>query len=147
MEGDGGGPLSRVTDRVGNLVELLTTLDKRILTTLDSLEEMRSAATTLDSLSTDGEELIDDIRRRIAKFDERLHADLDEIKAELIARLKETEGLAERFDRLETSLASIEQATVHLDQTMSGMVGSLPDFMTRRIKSEAPDEPDAAASP
>jgi hypothetical protein len=33
-------PLSKVTDRVGNLVELLTTLDKRILATLDSLEEL-----------------------------------------------------------------------------------------------------------
>ena len=46
------------------------------------------------------------------------------------------DGLGDRFDRLELSLSNIEKATVHLDQTMSGMVESLPDFLSRRIKPE-----------
>jgi hypothetical protein len=137
----GGSPLSKVTDRVGNLVELLTTLDKRILATLDSLEEMRSAVSALDSLSTEGEELVADIRRRIARFDERINADMDEVKSELLSKLGQMEGFEDRFGRLETSLANIERATVHLDQTMSGMVESLPDFMSRRIKLEGGEEP------
>jgi chromosome segregation ATPase len=137
----GGSHLSKVTDRVGNLVELLTTLDKRILATFDSLEEMRSAVSALDSLSTDGEDLVADIRRRMARFDERLHADMDEIKSKLLSSLGRMEGFEDKFERLETSLANIERATVHLDQTMSGMVESLPDFMSRRIKSEGGGEP------
>jgi predicted nucleic acid-binding Zn-ribbon protein len=140
----GGSHLSKVTDRVGNLVELLTTLDKRILATLDSLEEMRSAVSALDSLSTGGEDLVADIRRRIARFDERINADMDEIKSELLARLGEMEGLAGRLDTLERSLASIEKATVHLDQTMTGMVESLPEFMSRRIKPEGGGNPPGA---
>jgi hypothetical protein len=139
----GGSHLSKVTDRVGNLVELLTTLDKRILATLDSLEEMRSAVGALDSLSTEGEDLVADIRRRMARFDERLHADMDEVKAELLSRLGQMEGFEDRFERLETSLANIEKATVHLDQTMSGMVESLPDFMSRRIKQEGEESPES----
>jgi uncharacterized coiled-coil protein SlyX len=98
-------PITKVTDRVSHLVEFLTTVDKRILATLDSLEEMRSSM------------------------------------AELLARLDKMEGFADRFDGLESSLANIERATVHLDETMSGMVESLPDFMSRRIKSEAGEEP------
>ena len=141
METAGGSHLSKVTDRVGNLVELLTTLDKRILATLDSLEEMRSAVSALDSLSTGGEDLVADIRRRMARFDERIHEDMGEIKSELLSRLGQMEGFEDRFERLETSLANIERATVHLDQTMSGMVESLPDFMSRRIKSEGGEEP------
>jgi chromosome segregation ATPase len=141
VETAGGSHLSKVTDRVGNLVELLTTLDKRILATLDSLEEMRSAVSALDSLSTGGEDLVADIRRRIARFDERIHEDMGEIKSELLSRLGQMEGFEDRFERLETSLANIERATVHLDQTMSGMVESLPDFMSRRIKSEGGEEP------
>lgn len=144
MDTQGGTPFSKVTDRVGNLVELLTTLDKRILATLDSLEEMRLAAGALDSLSADGEDLVADIRRRIARFDERFNSDLDEIKAEVLSRLGEMEGLGDRFDRLESSLRNIEQATVHLDQTMAGMVESLPEFMSRRIKTEAAENPGPA---
>ena len=133
MDPSSSSPLSKVTDRVGNLVELLTTLDKRILATLDSLEEMRSA---VGSLSDGGEDLVADIRRRMDSFDERINADMDEIKTELLARLGEMDGLGDRFDRLELSLSNIEKATVHLDQTMSGMVESLPDFLSRRIKPE-----------
>jgi chromosome segregation ATPase len=144
VDSAGSSHLSKVTDRVGNLVELLTTLDKRILATLDSLEEMRSAVSALDSLSTGGEDLVADIRRRIARFDERINADMDEIKSELLARLGEMEGLAGRLDMLERSLASIEKATVHLDQTMTGMVESLPDFMSRRIKPEGGGNPPGA---
>jgi hypothetical protein len=144
VDTDSGKPFSKVTDRVGNLVELLTTLDKRILATLDSLEEMRSAVGALDSLSTGGEGLVADARRRIARFDERFNSDLDEIKAELLARLGEMDGLADRFDRLESSLRNIEHATVHLDQTMAGMVESLPDFMSRRIKTQPSENPGPA---
>jgi predicted nucleic acid-binding Zn-ribbon protein len=98
----------------------------------------------IDSLSTGGEDLVADIRRRIARFDERINADVDEVKSELLARLGEMEGLAERLDTLERSLASIEKATVHLDQTMTGMVESLPDFMSRRIKPEGGGNPPGA---
>jgi hypothetical protein len=105
VEESGGNPISKVTDRVGDLVEFFTTVDKRVLATLDSLEEMRSSM------------------------------------AELLSKLDQMESFADRFDRLETSLANIERATVHLDETMSGMVESLPDFMSRRIKSEGGGEP------
>jgi hypothetical protein len=135
----GLGPLSSAADRVGNLVELLTTLDKRILAALDSIEAMNSAVAGMEEVGTDGRELVADLRERLAKLDERLHRDLDRIHEALLEKIEglETEGFGRRLDRLEKAIFNIEKSTVSLDRAFQGALELLPDFMSRRVKEEA----------
>ena len=118
MSDDGGlvDSIGKVPQRVAALVELLTTLDQRILTALDSLEEMRSSMGTLDErLNRDLDELRDSVRKKIDEFD--------------------TAGFEGRFGRLEQAVLNIEQATLNLDRNFASAIEALPDFMTKKMKS------------
>lgn len=133
--------LTKLPQRVASLVELLATLDQRIIQALDSLEQMRTSVSAFDGIGDSGDELMRDVQRRMAAFDERINRDLDELRAKLAdVDVASFEG---RLERLEGSIQNIERATVNLDRTVQGVVESLPDFMTKRVKDskEAPAPP------
>ena len=117
MSDDGGlvDSLGKVPQRFASMIELLTTLDQRILTALDSLEEMRSSMATLD---------------------ERLNHDLGELRTAVQTKLDEVDlaGFEGRFGRLEQAILNIEKATINLDQNFAGALEALPDFMTKKMK-------------
>ena len=134
--------LTKLPQRVASVVELLTTLDQRILQALDSLEQMSSSVSRFDEVGDSGDELVRDIRQRMARFDERLHRDLDELNVLLKAKLADVDvsGINDRLDRLEEAIYNIERATVSLDRSFEGGLELLPDFLTKRIKTEGKKE-------
>lgn len=134
--------LTKLPQRVASVVELLTTLDQRILQALDSLEQMSSSVSRFDEVGDSGDELVRDIQERMAKFDERLHRDLDELNILLKAKLADVDitGFNDRLDRLEQAIYNIERATVSLDRSFEGGLELLPDFLTKRMKNEGKKE-------
>src|SRR5918992_5296094 len=89
-EGDGMvAGLTKLPERVGALVELLTTLDLRVRAALDGLEEMRTTVAGFESLGTEGDRLAADLRARIEATDARVNRDLDDLKAALMAKIGE----------------------------------------------------------
>lgn len=144
-EEDGSGiadSLTKLPQRVGSLIELMTSLDTRILQALDSLEEMRSSVSRVDAVGDSGDELVRDVRRRIATLDEKLNRQMDEVHSVLMAKLADVDlaGFNERLDRLEESIHNIERATVSLDRSFEGGLEMLPDFLTKRMKVEGKKE-------
>jgi hypothetical protein len=131
-----------VFDRLGNLVELLTTLDVRVTNALEGLEEMRASVTGIDPVREDIAELVTDVKGKLDAADERLNRDLDEIKDLLMRKLGELDltELGPRFDRLEAAIYNIERATTNLDRTIEGGMEALPDFVSRRVKGAARKE-------
>ena len=141
MADDGAGvadPLLRLPQRISNVVELLTTLDTRLLNALDALENMQKSVSAFDPVSADADRLVADTQRRLSSLDERLNRDLDELKVAILAKLTELDlaGFGDRFDRIETAIFNIERATLSLDQSFDGALEMLPDFMTKKIKTE-----------
>ena len=139
MAADGvGGSLARVPERIATLVELVTTLDRRLLSALDGLEEMRTTIAGFEDVGSSGDELIADLKERVARTDERINRDMDELKAALLAKIGEVDvgGLGPRLDRLEAAIMNIERATVSLDQAFEGGLEMLPDFLSKRVKKE-----------
>jgi hypothetical protein len=120
------------------LLELLTTLDQRIIAALDSVEEMRRSIAPLEGVGKSGDELVADIRATSARLEERANRDMDELKAVLLAKLGELDlgDLGARVDRLESAVLNIEKATVHLDQAFQGGLEILPDFVSKRLRAE-----------
>jgi predicted RecB family endonuclease len=138
-ETDGlGSALGRVPERIATLVELVTTLDRRLLSALDGLEEMRTTVAGFENVGSAGDELIADLQERVARTDERINRDLDELKAAAMAKIGEVDlaDLGPRIDRLESAILNIERATVSLDQAFEGGLEMLPDFLSRRVKKE-----------
>lgn len=138
--------LTRLPQRLVGLLELLTSLDTRVASTLDAIDEMKTSVTALDPAREDIERLIADVRTRVARTDERINADLDEIKAVLLEKLGELDvaDLGARFDRLETAVFNIERATVNMDRNVEGSVSILPDFLTKRVRAEGKKEAPSA---
>lgn len=134
--------LAALPARVTGLVELLTSLDQRVITALDSLEDMRGSITGFDTLGADGTKLIEDLRSRMVALDERVNQDLDELKALITSKLEEVDvaGFDARLDRLERSIVNIERATVSLDRSFEGGLEMLPDFLTKRMKGQGKKE-------
>ena len=134
----GGPSLGRAVERVGNLVELLTTIDRRLLEALDGLQEMRTTMAGVEPIGVEGERLVEDVQTRIAALDERLNRDLDDLKVTIMDKLGELNlgDFSRRFDRVYDAVLNIERATVHLDQAVMGGMEMLPDFVTKRLRSE-----------
>ena len=130
--------LTRLPQRIAGLIELLTTLDTRIVTALDSLEEMRTSVSRFDAVGEQGDRLVADLESRMAALDEKLNRDMDDLKAAVLAKLGELDldSFGPRFDRLERALINVERATVNLDRNVEGALELLPDFMTRKAKRE-----------
>lgn len=141
MTDDSGGltdSLAKVPQRVAAIFELLTTLDQRILTALDSLEEMRRSMAPLEAVGKSGDELVEDLRATAERFEKRVNEDLDELKDVLLTKLGDLDlgEFGGRIDRLEAAILNIERATVHLDEAFQGGLEILPDFLTKRLKAE-----------
>lgn len=150
LESGAGDALTRLPQRLGNLVELLTTLDQRVLNALDALENMQRSVAAFDPVGQQADVMMADVQRRIEAFDRRLNRDLDEIKATVLAKLGELDltTMDGRLNRLEASIHNIERATVSLDQAFEGGLEMLPDFMTRKLKGEGKKKaPDPGAGP
>lgn len=138
--------------RVGEMVELVTTLDRRIAAALDAVAEMNASMARLDDVGADGRVLVAEMRERAAALDERLNRDLDTLRDAVLAKLDsldavrdavlekvgslDTDTIGARFDRMERALFDIERATVSLDRRLEAALEALPGFMTRRVKDE-----------
>lgn len=131
--------LAAIPQRLAALVELLTTLDQRVIAALDGLDDMHATVTGFDELSGKAGLIAADLEKRIAAMDERLNRDLDDLKALLVAKIGEVDAksIDRRLDSLEKTMVNIERATVRLDQTVEGALEAMPDFVTKRVKSEA----------
>ena len=142
LNGDarGAGPIQRVTA----MASLVATLDRRIVDLFDTLEQLRSATPGLSQLSDEGADLIAYLRSRMDRIEAKLRIDADEVKNALLAKLDgiDLQGLAIRMNRVEQAVFNIEAAVTRLDRLAGGMVESAPDFIARRVKSNAgePDE-------
>jgi hypothetical protein len=117
MTEDGGfaDSIARVPQRIASIVELLTTLDQRILAALDGLEEMRTSMATLDG---------------------RLDRDLEELRTTVRAKLDDVdiESFETRLGRLEQAIFNIEAATINLDKNFAGALEMMPNFLTKKIE-------------
>ena len=140
--------IARLPQRLAGLVELLTTLDTRIVTALDSLEEMRTSVSRFDAVGDSGDRLVADIEARVAAMDERLNRDMDEIKEAILAKLADVDvaGFDARFERMEAAMTNIERATVNLDRAFEGTLELLPDFVTKKLKQEGRRQVDPPVS-
>lgn len=125
-------------ERFSGLVDLVTRLDVKIVAALESLEEMRTTVTGFESMSTRGETVLADLQQRIARMDQRLHSDLDEVMGTIKERIAglDLDDIGGRLQKLETAVFNIERATVNLDRAFEGGLEMLPDFMQRRLKGE-----------
>lgn len=142
MADDGAGvgdPSLRLPERISNVVGLLTTLDTRLLNALDALDNMQRSVSAFDPVSADADRLVVDTQQRLAALDERLNRDLDQLKAAILAKLGEIDltSFGSRLDRLETAIFNIERATLSLDRSFEGALELLPDFMTKKMNTEA----------
>ncbi|HWL65154.1 MAG TPA: hypothetical protein VNP73_04185 [Actinomycetota bacterium] len=141
MSEDNGGltdSIARLPQRVTALFELITTLDQRVLAALDSVEAMRKSIEPLEGVGASGDELVADLRGLMTRLEERANRDMDEIKELLMTKLGELDlgDLGPRVDRLESAVLNIERATVHLDEAFQGGLEILPDFVTKRLRTE-----------
>jgi hypothetical protein len=130
--------LSGALDRVTALTDLLTSLDKKVIETLDSVQDMRSTLEGFQGVSGDAEALVADLRAKIDKVDARLDRDIDDIKAVLIEKLQglDLNSLGPRFDRIETAILNIERATMNLETAMEAGLEAMPDFVSKRVREE-----------
>jgi predicted RecB family endonuclease len=131
-------PLGSVVARITNLIELITTLDKRLIEALDSMRAMEEHMDRLGTVGNSGDELVADLRRRVATTDDRVNRDLDELKATVEAKLAEVDLAAYdgRFEKLERSIQNIERATVNLDRMVEGAMSILPDRLEKKVRQE-----------
>ena len=136
-DGDGRprGPIQRVTA----VASVVATLDQRIVDLFEALEELRTSAGSVSQLSDDAAELMADLRARMDRLEAKLRIDSDELKNAVLAKLDDVdiENFGERMSGVEKAIFSIEAAVTRLDRLVSGMVDSVPDFITRRVKSRS----------
>jgi hypothetical protein len=121
------------------VASLVATLDRRIVDLFDTLEELRTATNGISQLSDDGSEIIADLRSRMDRIEAKVLIDTDEVKNAVLSKLGniDFESFAIRMYGLEKAVYNIEAAVTRLDRLVGGMVESVPDFITRRVKSRA----------
>lgn len=131
-------PLGGAVERITNLIELITTLDKRLIEALDSMRAMEEHMDRLGTVGTSGDELVADLRRRVAATDDRVNRDLDDLKAQVEAKLADIDltGYDARLEKLERAILNIERATVNLDRMVEGAMSILPDRLERKVRKE-----------
>ena len=123
--------------RMSALVELLTTLDQRLVQTFEAMERISAASEGVDRVAADGSDLVADLRSRIERLDERLHADLDEIKDALMAKIGELD--LSGLDSTQRAVHHIDRSITRVESLLEGVVASAPEFMKRRVREAAAD--------
>ena len=105
----------------------------------ESLDELREATAGVSRLSDDGQELIADLRARLDRIEAKLRVDVDEVKSLVLEKLEgiDVEGFGERMVEVEKAIFSIERAVTRLDSLVGGVIDTVPDFITRRVRSKA----------
>ena len=132
---DGPGPIERISQVAG----LLATMDRRIVEMFDSLGHIAAASEGLERLSQDGADLVTDLRSRMDRLEAKLCVDVDEVKSLVLEKLEgiDVEGFGERMVEVEKAIFSIERAVTRLDSLVGGVIDTVPDFITRRVRSKA----------
>lgn len=130
-----GGPVERLTALAG----LVATLDQRVVEAFEALSRVGAASSELERLTGDTSNLMADLRGRLDRLEARLYADLDDLKAAAMARLEELDvrGFGERVEGIEASIANIERAITRVDSLLEGVVETVPDFITKRVRNRA----------
>src|SRR5205823_4632123 len=107
------GPRERLTALAG----LVATLDRRLVEVFETMDRLGETSESLDDLLRDGSGLVEDLRSRLDRLESRLHADLDEVKEALLAKIGDLDvrALGRRIDALELSVQNIERAVTHVD--------------------------------
>ena len=84
-------------------------------------------------------DLLQDLRDRLDRIEAKVRVDTDEVKNAVLEKLGEidAQGLGPRLDGVEKAIFNIETAVTRLDRLVSGMVESVPDFITRRVRARA----------
>ena len=118
---------------------VIATLDRRIVDLFESLDELRRTSATVSQLSDEGSDLLQDLRDRLDRIEAKVRVDTDEVKNAVLEKLGEidAQGLGPRLDGVEKAIFNIETAVTRLDRLVSGMVESVPDFITRRVRARA----------
>ena len=132
---DGPGPRERILALAG----LVATLDRRIVEAFGTLDRLGEASAGLEQLLAEGEGLAHDLRSRLDRLEARVNSDLDELKEALMAKLADVDlrNMRGRLDGLEVSIRNIERAVTRVDSLIEGVVETVPDFITRRVRSRA----------
>jgi len=130
-----GGPLQRV----GAVAGVIATLDRRIVDLFESIDELRRTSTTVSQLSDEGADFLQELRERLDRIEAKVRIDTDEVKNAVLEKLGEVDvqGIGPRLDGVEKAIFNIETAVTRLDKLVSGMVESVPDFITRRVRARA----------
>jgi len=138
-EPDGDGRQTGALQRVGAVAGVIATLDRRIVDLFESLDELRRTSATVSQLSDEGSDLLQDLRDRLDRIEAKVRVDTDEVKNAVLEKLGEidAQGLGPRLDGVEKAIFNIETAVTRLDRLVSGMVESVPDFITRRVRARA----------
>jgi hypothetical protein len=138
MPRDTPTPTSPV-ERLTAIGKLLTSLDQRLVETFEALERIGEAASSIELVGADGSDLVADVKRRLARLDKRLNADLDEMKRAVLDKIGELDvaDLSRRFDDIHRAIRNIEGAVTRVDATVEGAVDAAPDFVTRRVEESA----------
>jgi chromosome segregation ATPase len=129
------GPVERLTALAG----LVTSLDQRVVEAFEALARVGAASAELERLTEDTSDLIGDLRGRLDRLEARLYADLDELKTAALAKLDDidVDGLGGRMNSLETAIQNIERAVTRVDTLVEGVVDTVPEFITRRVRARA----------
>jgi hypothetical protein len=129
------GPVERLTAIAG----LVTTLDRRVVEAFDALSRVGAASDELERLTEETSDLMGDLRGRLDRLEARLYADLDELKAAALAKLGDLDvhQLGSRVDGIESSIRNIERAITRVDTLLEGVVETVPEFITRRVRARA----------
>ena len=141
-DGDGGrGPMERIAAVAG----LVATLDRRVVDAFATLDWLGEASAGLEELLGDGSDLVRDLKSRLDRLERRLNDDLDELKEAALAKLGDIDlrNMQSRMSDVEVSIKNIERAVTRLDNIVEGVVETVPDFITRRVRSKSgtADEP------
>jgi len=128
-------------ERIAALAGLVATLDRKLVQAFDTLGSLGETSEELDTLLKDGAGLVEDLRSRLDRLEGRLNADLDELKEALHAKLADLDvkSLGRRIDGLELSIQNIERAVTRVDGLVEGMVETVPEFISRKVRSKAED--------
>jgi hypothetical protein len=129
------GPVERITALAG----LVATLDRRVVEAFDALARVGSASAELERLTEETSDLMADLRNRLDRLEARLYSDLDELKAAALDKLGDIDvrALGGRIDNLEVSIQNIERAVTRVDSLVEGVVDTVPEFITRRVRARA----------